>query len=113
MHVKLFWHDFQRCENIRKLNFFVWVYKLKEKRGPKVSTHTLALIALSPIEIILSGMTYYHHWFEEFIKSKNIRVHFFQMKVNLRTYFVVESSQILLNRVWPFELRLSCKKIVT
>ena len=22
-----------------------------------------------PIEIILSGMTYYHHWFEEFVKS--------------------------------------------
>ena len=23
-----------------------------------------------PIVIILSGMTYYHHWFEEFVKSK-------------------------------------------
>ena len=34
-----------------------------------------------PIEIILSGMTYYHHWFKEFVKSKNKRVHFFQMKV--------------------------------
>ena len=31
-----------------------------------------------PIEIILSGMTYYHHMFEEFVKS---------------------------NCVWPFELR--------
>ena len=28
------------------------------------------------IEIILSGMTHYHHWFKEFVKSKNIRVHF-------------------------------------
>ena len=27
------------------------------------------------IEIILSGMTY-HHWFEEFVKSKNIRLQF-------------------------------------
>ena len=26
------------------------------------------------IEIILSGMTYYHHWFEELVKSKNICV---------------------------------------
>ena len=33
-----------------------------------------------PIEIILSGMTYYHHWFEEFVLSKHICVHFFQMK---------------------------------
>ena len=31
-----------------------------------------------PIEIILSGMTYYHHWFEEFVKSKHICVHFFK-----------------------------------
>ena len=33
-----------------------------------------------PIEIILSGMTYYHHWFKEFVKSKHICVNFFQMK---------------------------------
>ena len=33
-----------------------------------------------PIEIILSGITYFHYWFEEFVKSKNIRVNFFQMK---------------------------------
>ena len=31
-----------------------------------------------PIEIILSGI----HWFKEFVKSKNICVHFFQMKVH-------------------------------
>ena len=31
-----------------------------------------------PIEIILSVMTYYPHWFEEFVNSKNIRVHFFK-----------------------------------
>ena len=24
------------------------------------------------IEIILSGMTYYHHWFKEFVNSKHI-----------------------------------------
>jgi len=28
------------------------------------------------IEISLSGMIFYHHWFEEFVKSKNIRVLF-------------------------------------
>ena len=36
------------------------------------------------IEIILSVMTYYHHWFKEFVKSI-----------------------ILLDCVWPFELGLS------
>ena len=41
------------------------------------------------IEIILSGMTYYHHWFEEFVKSKHICVHFFQMKVYFRIYLIV------------------------
>ena len=41
------------------------------------------------IEIILSGMTYYHHWFEEFVKSKHICVHFFQMKVHFRIYLIV------------------------
>ena len=30
-----------------------------------------------PNEIILFGMTYYHHWFKEFVKSKDICVHFF------------------------------------
>ena len=52
-----------------------------------------------PIEIILSGMTYYHHWFKEFVKSKNIRVRFVQMKVHFRIYLIVcivRSSQILL-----------------
>ena len=60
-----------------------------------------------PIEIILSGMTYYHHWFEEFVKSKHI---FFQIKVHFLIYlivWIVGSSQILLNCVWPFKLRLS------
>ena len=57
------------------------------------------------IEIILSGMTYYHHLFEEFVISKNICVHFFQMKVHFRIYLIVGSSQILLDCVWPFELR--------
>ena len=64
------------------------------------------------IEIILSGMTYYHQWFEEFVKWNNIRVHFFQMKVHFRIYlivWIVGSSQILLDCVWPFKLRLSCK----
>ena len=63
-----------------------------------------------PIEIILSGMTYYHHWFKEFVKSKHICVHFFQMKVYFRIYliaWIVGSSQILLNCVWPFKLSLS------
>ena len=45
------------------------------------------------IEIILSGMTYYHHWFEEFVKSKHIRVHFFQMKVHFRIYLIVPSAK--------------------
>ena len=60
------------------------------------------------IEIILSGMTYYHHWFEEFVKSKHICVLFFQMKVHFCIYlivWIVGSSQILLDCVWPFELR--------
>ena len=60
------------------------------------------------IEIILSGMTYYLHWFEKFVKSKDICVHFFQMKVHFRIYLIVQivgSSQILLDCVWPFELR--------
>ena len=59
-------------------------------------------------EIILSGMTDYHHWFEEFVKSKHICVHFFQMKVHFRIYlivWIVGSSQILFDCVWPFELR--------
>ena len=63
-----------------------------------------------PNEIILSGMTYYHHWLKEFVKSKHTCVHFFQMKVHFRIYlivWIVESSQILLNCVWPFKLRLS------
>ena len=50
-----------------------------------------------PIEIIISGMTYYHHWFEEFVESKHICVHFFQMKVHFRIYlivWIVGSSQI-------------------
>ena len=41
-----------------------------------------------------------------------ICVHFFQMKVHFRIYlivWIVESSQILLNCVWPFKLRLSWK----
>ena len=69
----------------------------------------------SSIKIILSGMTYYHHWFEEFVKSKYICVNFFQMNVNFfqmkvpfRIYLIVwmvRSSQILLDCVWPFELR--------
>ena len=25
-----------------------------------------------PIEMILYGMTYYHHWFKEFVKSKHV-----------------------------------------
>ena len=66
----------------------------------------------SPIEIILSDMTYYHHWFKEFVKSKHIcvNVHFFQMKVHFRIYlivWIVKSNRILLNCVWPFKLRLS------
>ena len=63
-----------------------------------------------PIEIILSGMTYYHHWFKEFVKSKHIYVHCFQMKVHFRIYLIVliaGLSQILLNGVLPFKLRLS------
>ena len=63
-----------------------------------------------PIEIILSGMTYYHHWFKEFVKLKHICAHIFQMKVHFRVYlivWIVGSSQILLNCVWPFKLRLS------
>ena len=39
------------------------------------------------IEIILSGMTYYYHWFKVLVKSKHICVNFFQMKVHFRTYF--------------------------
>ena len=42
-----------------------------------------------PIEKILSGMTYYQHWFEEFVESKHIYVHFFQMKVHFRVYLIV------------------------
>ena len=34
-------------------------------------------------------MTYYDHWFEEFVKTKHICVHFFQMKVHFRIYLTV------------------------
>ena len=54
----------------------------------------------------------YHHWFEEFVKSKHICDHFFQMKVHFRIYlivWIVGSSQILLDCVWPFELRFYWK----
>ena len=59
-------------------------------------------------EIILLSVTYYQHWFEEFVKSKHNCVHFSQMKVHLRIYLIVwtvGSSQILLDCAWPFELR--------
>ena len=59
------------------------------------------------IEIILSGMTYYHHWFKEFVNSKHVCVHFFKMKVHFRIYlivWIVESSQILMNCVWSIKL---------
>ena len=50
--------------------------------GPKVSTHSpyvglYSSVTECPNEIILYGMTYYHHWFKEFVKSKHICVHFF------------------------------------
>ena len=54
-------------------------------------------------------MTCYHHWFEEFAKSKNVSVHFFQLKVHFCIYlivWIVGSSQILLDCVWPFKLRV-------
>ena len=57
-------------------------------------------------------MTYYHHWFEEFVKSKHICVNFFQMNVHFRTYLIVWmvwSSQILLDCVGLFELRFYWK----
>ena len=56
-----------------------------------------------PIEIILSGMTYYHHWFKEFVKSKHTCVNFCIYLI----VWIVGLSQILLNCVWPFKLRLS------
>ena len=49
------------------------------------------------IQIILFGMTYYHYWFEEFVKSKNIRVHFFQMKVHFRIFLNSLDSWIKLH----------------
>ena len=57
------------------------------------------------IEIILSGMTYYNQWFEEFVKSKHICVHFFSNESSFSHLFDSRSSQILLDCVWPFELR--------
>ena len=66
-----------------------------------------------PIEIILSGMTYDHHWFKEFVKSKHIGVLCFQMKVHFRIYlifWIIGSSQNLLNCVWPVKLPLPCIK---
>ena len=71
-------------------------------RGPKSQYTYVGLnssVTECPIEIILSGMTYYHHWFKEFVKSKHIFVHVFQMKVHFRIYlivWIVGSSQILL-----------------
>ena len=53
------------------------------------------------IEIILSGTTYYHHWFEDLVKSKQICVHFCIYLI----VWIVGSSHILLDCVWPFELR--------
>ena len=69
-------------------------------------------VTVCPIEIILPGMTYYHHWNKEFDKSKHICVHFFRMKVYFRIYlivWIVWLSQILLDCVRPFKLRLSWK----
>ena len=31
-------------------------------------------------------MTYYDLWFKEFVKSKNVQVHFFRVKVNFCIY---------------------------
>ena len=55
-------------------------------------------VTVCSIEIILSDMTYYHHWFEKFVKSKHICVHFFQMMVHFCIYlivWIVGLSQIL------------------
>ena len=89
----------------------VSIYSFISTEGAKSQYPYVGLnssVTVCPIKIILSGMTYYHHWFEEFIKSKHICVHFFQMKVHFRIYLKVwidGSSQILFDCVWPFELR--------
>ena len=46
------------------------------------------------IEIILSGMTYYNHWFEEFVKSKHICVHFFPNEGSFSHLFDSVDSRI-------------------
>ena len=51
-----------------------------------------------PIEIILSGMTHYHHWFKECVKSKHINcVHFFSNKGKFSHLFDSLDSRIELN----------------
>ena len=53
----------------------LWKYRGAKSQYPYVGLNSS--VNECPIEIILSGMTYYHHWFKEFVKRKHIRVHFF------------------------------------
>ena len=78
------------------------LYRVGQKSVPICGLYSS--VTECPNEIILSDMTYYHHWFKEFVRSKHNCVHFFQMKVHFRIYlivWIVGSIQILLNCVWP------------
>ena len=46
------------------------------------------------IEIILSGMTFYRHWFEKFVKSKHICVNFFSNDGSFSHLFDILDSRI-------------------
>ena len=51
-----------------------------------------------PIEIIFAGMTYFHHWFKEFVKSKHICGHFF---FQIKVHYVRSGDQVIGLRLDP------------
>ena len=58
-------------------------------------------------------MTFYHHWFEEFVNSKNIRVHFFSNEGSFLHLFDSLDIQIELNFIeLCLAIRITFEQIV-
>ena len=70
---------FNILENIVNIAILLLLVQGAKSQYPYVGLNSS--VTECPIEIFISVVTYFHHWFEEFVKSKNIRVHFFQIKV--------------------------------
>ena len=73
-------------------NYLTHYFNLQGGGGGKSLCANVGLnssVTECPIEIILSGMTFNHHWFKEFVKSKQVCVHFFRMKVHFRIYLII------------------------